>query len=614
MRKAFIWVLVFFLVVLGQCSTVSAAKFANDPTQLSIGARVLGMGGGFTGIADDTSAIYLNPAGLDRVDDWQLSTMSGKFLNLYDYSQISALYPTLNGTFGIGYGGSNIEFRFPSSEVIIIGDEVRIIPTGEVSGKYANTALMFSYANHFRPWFWDLNDVHLGASLKILNQDLAATGITSNRASGMELNLGMLYPLNQQWGFGANLVNALPASMGGKITWSSTLIETLPASLKLGLAYRPNPNLVLALDQDRQLTRRDTPDLYHLGAEWFPSKTVAVRAGLDQSITADTAGNPAVSNDFSAGLGFMYNGFRFDYAYHTYNNLSANTTHYFSLTYGIWPEKLAEKRKVEFFDISSPADRSFLFEETVPFKGQVIDRRVSVVKVRGEQVSVGRDGQFETEVALPLGRNRILLEAYDSKGNLLKKVNWRLVRMPIFWDVEADHWARPAIGKLAALGVVRGYPNGSFQPDDLIIRSELVTLLMRSVGSEETTAQTPFSDVKPRHWARGYINSASKLGVVEGYKDGTFQPAKAISRAEGAMILARFDHLPNVRVLEAPYADVPGRHWAARAITQLKEHGTFDFIKGDNFGWREKMSRGETAYMLIKTNTLNDRLEKMFDD
>ncbi|HVN67186.1 MAG TPA: S-layer homology domain-containing protein, partial [Candidatus Sulfotelmatobacter sp.] len=554
------------------------------------------------------------PAGLDRIDDWQISTMAGKYLNLYNYSQISALYPTRIGTFGIGYGGSRNEFSFPSSEVIVIGDEMRIIPTGEVSGKYDNTAVLLTYANHLSPNFWNLNDIELGGSLKLLAQDLAATGIPENTASGMELNLGALYPVNQKLRFGAAVLDALPASMGGKITWSSGLVETLPATLKLGFSYRPNPGLELLLDQDRQITRRDVPTLTHVGAEWFLSDAVAVRAGLDQSLSADTSGNPAVSNDLSLGLGLMYNGFRFDYAYHTYNNLTDNATQYFSLTYGVWPVKLATQRVAEYFTVKTPENRSFLFDETVVLKGEVIDRRVSEVRVRGAKVPLGRGGEFETELTLQVGRNRILLEAFDSRGKLLKKTNWELVRLPTFWDVDPEYWARSDIGKLAVIDVILGYPNGAYNPDDMIVRSEMVALLMRSLGTGETEVKGLFKDVKRRHWAAKYIETANDLGVVEGYEDRTFQPGKAVNRAEGATIIARFNKLPPIRVLESPYSDVPGRHWAARAITQLKESGSFDFIKGNKFNWRAKLTRGEVAYVLARTKYINDKLNKLFDE
>jgi hypothetical protein len=588
------------------------AKFGNDPTYLTVGARVLGMGDAFVGVADDPAAIFLNPAGLGRIDDWQISSMSAKYLNIFDYRQLSGVYPTRIGTFGLGYGDSSIEFHYPSSEVIVIGDEIVIVPTGEVNGKYSNTALLVSYANHLSPSF--MNDIELGGSLKFLSQNISATGLVNNQASGMEMNLGAFYPVNANLKLGMSVINALPASLGGKIKWTSQQEETFPALLKTGLSFRPRKELQLSLDMDKQLTRKDVMSLLHAGVEWWPGNSVAVRAGVDQSGTVDPGGNPAASNDFSLGLGFLLNGFRFDYAYHTYNNIADNATHYFSLTYGIWPEKLAAKRKDEYFSVVYPDDRAQLFDETVQIQGKVIDKRVNTVKVRGQKVGIDWLGAFKTEVPLELGGNRVTLEAFDNNGKSLKRVVWKIARLRTFWDVDADYWARQPIGQLGVLGVIRGYPNGSFRPEDIIIRSEIVALLMRTLGTEETNVRHIFRDVSRRHWAAGYIEAANANGIVEGYSDRTFQPAKAISRAEGATIVARFDKLPFSRVQEAPYSDVPGRHWAARAITQLKERGYLDFITGDKFHWQQPLSRGEVAAILAKTNYIKEKFEKMLDE
>ena len=64
--------------------------------------------------------------------------------------------------------------------------------------------------------------------------------------------------------------------------------------------------------------------LLHLGAEWNPMKYLFVRGGLDQN---------ASGFNLALGLGTKYRGFSFDYAYHTYAELSEFTTHYFSLGY-----------------------------------------------------------------------------------------------------------------------------------------------------------------------------------------------------------------------------------------------------------------------------------------
>ena len=223
------------LLVLIWVSASDAVKIANDPSRLIVGARILGLGGAFSAIADDTGAIFINPAGLGKAENWEISSMSGKFINIFDYVQVSSVYPTRFGNFGLGYGGSLINFSFPSTEVIVIGDETRIVPSGEVSGKYGNTALFLSYGKGF-----DLfrRKIYLGAALKILSEQLSATSIQGGTASGYDLNFGALYPANEYLSLALTAHNILSSDMGGRVKWDTGTEEILPSYLKFGLAYK----------------------------------------------------------------------------------------------------------------------------------------------------------------------------------------------------------------------------------------------------------------------------------------------------------------------------------------------------------------------------------------
>ncbi|MFC1540680.1 S-layer homology domain-containing protein [Candidatus Margulisiibacteriota bacterium] len=529
--------LVSFLVIFSASSSF-AAKFANDPTRLSIGARVLGMGGCFVGVADDPSAIFINPGGLGTIKNWQLSSMSGKFINIFDYVELSALYPTSYGTFGLGYGGSSIDFHFPSAEVIIIGDETRIVATGEVSGRYANIGMLLSYGR--QQDIWQFKNVSLGGSLKLLSQDLNAGTAGAGTASGMELNLGLLYPYKDDLTFGLAVENALPANMGGKVTWSTDTEEPLPARLKAGVNYMMRRQLRLGLDYDQYVTRAGLPGLWHLGVEWLPNEFVALRTGIDQSHASDIGGNVAVSNDVSYGLGLLFRGFRFDYAYHTYNSLPENATNYFSLGY------VAEPKPVKKLEV-------------------------------------------------------VLMEVCE-------------VELKSFKDVPPGYWAKLPIEQLATLGIISGYPDGTFRPDGSITRAELVTLLMRT-KSPVTGSGPPvgFNDVAASHWAAKYIAAAARDNVVGGYPDGTFRPGNAVTRAEVMAIIVRFAKLPGSTVAEVPFADVPGRYWAIKDISLAKEAGYLDYIRGANFSPKSQATRAEVAYILAKTAEIKRRIDALMN-
>ncbi|MBR4015370.1 MAG: S-layer homology domain-containing protein, partial [Anaerotignum sp.] len=105
-----------------------------------------------------------------------------------------------------------------------------------------------------------------------------------------------------------------------------------------------------------------------------------------------------------------------------------------------------------------------------------------------------------------------------------------------FSDVKATSWYNEAVSSMANGGYVVGYPDGTFGGGKNITRAEFVTMLVNFMGISEGTAV--FSDVKESHWAYKQIATASK-GLVSGYPDGTFRPDQPITRAEAVSILNR---------------------------------------------------------------------------
>jgi len=99
-----------------------------------------------------------------------------------------------------------------------------------------------------------------------------------------------------------------------------------------------------------------------------------------------------------------------------------------------------------------------------------------------------------------------------------------------FSDVEAGRWSNTQISTLASIGVITGYPDGTFRPSNSITRAELATIASKFDNLSPFEADS-FSDIAG-HWANQYINSAAQKGWIKGYEDGTFRPQQAITRAE----------------------------------------------------------------------------------
>ena len=100
-----------------------------------------------------------------------------------------------------------------------------------------------------------------------------------------------------------------------------------------------------------------------------------------------------------------------------------------------------------------------------------------------------------------------------------------------------------SVGKLNALGVLAGYPDGSFKPEQNITRAEFAKIAVYTLGLQNAAdlakGSTSFKDVKADHWASGYINIAAERKLIQGYPDKTFKPSSNVSNAEALTILVR---------------------------------------------------------------------------
>lgn len=101
----------------------------------------------------------------------------------------------------------------------------------------------------------------------------------------------------------------------------------------------------------------------------------------------------------------------------------------------------------------------------------------------------------------------------------------------------AGHWARESIMKLVKTGVVSGYPDGSFRPEEKITRGEFATLLVKALQLPNAKNGKVFSDTRD-HWARENIAAAVGAGIAAGYPDNTFKPDAPINREELAAMAA----------------------------------------------------------------------------
>ncbi len=110
---------------------------------------------------------------------------------------------------------------------------------------------------------------------------------------------------------------------------------------------------------------------------------------------------------------------------------------------------------------------------------------------------------------------------------------------PLFNDLDAAPWAAPILEDLAQRRFIKGFPDGTFRPNDPMSRAEFATQLSRLfVLTPEDLRPPTYADVDANHWAVPHIQAAVEKGFLMGYPDGTFRPEEAVTRLQVMLALA----------------------------------------------------------------------------
>ena len=105
-------------------------------------------------------------------------------------------------------------------------------------------------------------------------------------------------------------------------------------------------------------------------------------------------------------------------------------------------------------------------------------------------------------------------------------------------DVSNDSNVFEAVTVLSNLDILNGFEDGSFKPNQTITRAEMAKVICLALDcSNVSSAATPFDDVSPKHWANTYINTAYDLGIINGYGDGNFGPEDPVTYEQAVKML-----------------------------------------------------------------------------
>lgn len=176
-----------------------------------------------------------------------------------------------------------------------------------------------------------------------------------------------------------------------------------------------------------------------------------------------------------------------------------------------------------------------------------------------------------------------------------------------FPDVAAGSEHAAAVTFLKEKGIVKGYVDGSFKPDQTINRAEalkIVFLARQSMGTDDKSvdATASFPDVKAGDWFAAYVGKAVKLGIVKGYDDGTFKPADPITAAESLKVafsglVANFQV---AAVTEKPFTDVGLDKWYAAYLDYGKKQQFIEARSDGSYNPERQMSRVDFAEVIYR--------------
>ena len=180
-----------------------------------------------------------------------------------------------------------------------------------------------------------------------------------------------------------------------------------------------------------------------------------------------------------------------------------------------------------------------------------------------------------------------------------------LVQLPnekdvrIFPDVGKGSWYEKEVNDLFFQGVIQGNKDGKFNPGNTITRGEAVAMIGRAMNLPGEKTNTAFSDVSKGHFASGYIKSATAQGIIEGFPDDTFRPGIPILRGDVAVILKRTFDFPDAS--KRYFADVDSENRYYEAVNSLADLQITRGFKDGSFKPDLNITRAEFSVFLSKT-------------
>lgn len=185
-----------------------------------------------------------------------------------------------------------------------------------------------------------------------------------------------------------------------------------------------------------------------------------------------------------------------------------------------------------------------------------------------------------------------------------------------FNDVSGDFWASRFINVLSSRGIIKGFPDYTFRPNQAVNRAEFAAILQQAFEQEGTNSTISFQDVPAKSWAIPAINRAISTGFLKGYPNKIFKPEQKISRVQVLVALVSGLNLKEpakpsqILSIYKDAEDIP-KYATSKIAAATANNLVINYPDAKIFAPNREASRAEVAAMVHQALVQTGKLEKI---
>lgn len=191
------------------------------------------------------------------------------------------------------------------------------------------------------------------------------------------------------------------------------------------------------------------------------------------------------------------------------------------------------------------------------------------------------------------------------------------VQASTFNDISTSDANFSAITMLSEKGIIAGYADNTFKPDQVVNRVEALKMILLSINASLNSSLSlsgKFSDINVSAWYAVYLKVALDKGIIKGYPDGTFKPGQTVNMVEAVSMILKAHGIDTstVAVDTNPYVDAYKTEWYAKSLQYAKNVNLLT-PTGNSIFPSEGLTRAEFAEILARLLTVIENNKTKFD-